>query len=151
MLQLLLCFKLPQERTTKNIIWDNDRINTYLQCVIMNPYHWYYQTDAWVYFCIDRSPAVFTVIIVGNNLCTCKRTPYLYSHLVGGALILLPVFSCRDIWALFPLTRKHIQLTDFFGEVLFSCLKLSVSNHRLMGPYSSNRTLGHLQLDHSYF
>ena len=90
-----------REITTKNIIWDNDRINTCLQCVIMNPYHWYCKTDTWVYFCIDRSPAVFTIFIVGNDLCICKRTPYLHSHLVGGALILLPVFSCRDTWALF--------------------------------------------------
>lgn len=55
--------KVPKKETLRVI----GRINSCWQYVVMNPYLWYYQTDAWVFFCIDRSTLVFIIIIVGNN------------------------------------------------------------------------------------
>lgn len=113
MLQLFLCSQLPQERKKKPkiIVWVNDRTNSCLQCVIINPYHWYYQTDAWVYFCIDRSTLAFIIITVGIIY---KSQTWIPTWLVG-ALISCLAPTSLFLWARFlhpPLASKHIYLTD---------------------------------------
>ena len=107
------------EKKPKNIMswWENKHL---VKCVIMSLHHWYYKTDAWVYFCTDRSTSVFTIIVVGNNLCVCEWIPYLDSQLAGGALIscLTPVILFHLLLK-FSLARKHIYLTDFVWRSVF--------------------------------
>lgn len=53
---------LGSEKIPKNIILINDTMDNYLQYVIVNVYHWYYQTEPWVSFCIDGTKPVYMLI-----------------------------------------------------------------------------------------
>lgn len=97
-----------EKKKPKIIVWVNDRTNSCLQCVIINPYHWYYQTDAWVYFCIDRSTLAFS-------------------------------FGLASYTLLWPASTSIWQIS--FGDTLFSCLKLSVSDPRNLRALSAGSHL----------
>lgn len=132
MLQLLLCFHLPQERKKTNIIvWVNDRINNCLQCIIMNLYHWYYQSDGWVYFCIDRSTSIFMIITVGIIY---ESQTWVPTWLPDACQ-----FFLRGTWARSShpaLASKHNHLTDLIWRQVALLLKLSVSEPRKLGALS---------------
>lgn len=121
-------------KTTKKIILDKDRINSYLQYVIMSPFHWYEQTHVWIYLCIDKS----TSFLYSNCSVECML---LWMDPTFGSSLgwLLPVLSFRANSALF-LTPSLIYRAPPPNK---SCLekretgqKLSVSGPRLSRDHS---------------